>query len=277
MAAQPDKHFFSADGADEAKFFGTELATIEPRVFSPEVDFKIEAGGGALIHQFAARGNMIAIRALLDRRDKGISPHCAHSHFDDVNLADGFGRTALHFAAANGHLETARGLILCKADVFLRTHDGKMPLHLAAENEHSDLVAFLGSQLRQTSICAGSSSLEEMKRAMALHRHRLDHTRHNLAKAAGLGLGSKSPPCKQDMTAEDGALANDGHARVYASGAATDSAASSDAVWRSAWQRGSRRDHVSPGNAACRDCPMTMAKSRDGNEDYMSLQLTVNR
>ena len=204
MAAQPDKHFFSADGADEAKFFGTELATIEPRVFSPEVDFKIEAGGGALIHQFAARGNMIAIRALLDRRDKGISPHCAHSHFDDVNLADGFGRTALHFAAANGHLETAKGLILCKADVFLRTHDGKMPLHLAAENEHSDLVAFLGSQLRQTSICAGSSSLEEMKRAMALHRqHRLDHTRHNLAKAAGLGLGSKSPPCKQGMTAED--------------------------------------------------------------------------
>ena len=53
------------------------------------------------------------------------------------------GRTALHWAAANGYLAIATRLLEGGADLTLRTNDGKTALDDARSRGHSEVVALL--------------------------------------------------------------------------------------------------------------------------------------
>uniref|UniRef100_A0A183EZ86 ANK_REP_REGION domain-containing protein n=1 Tax=Gongylonema pulchrum TaxID=637853 RepID=A0A183EZ86_9BILA len=69
-------------------------------------------------------------------------------HHARVDVFDENGRTALHLAAANGHLELTDLLLKNKAFRLLalganpnaRDDKGQTPLHLAAENDYPDVV-----------------------------------------------------------------------------------------------------------------------------------------
>eukprot|EP00736_Rhodelphis_marinus_P008758 Rmarinus@m.25300 len=60
----------------------------------------------------------------------------------DVNFLDGGGSTALHKAAANGHLGCAKFLVEHNAE-FLANGNGQTPLHWAILNKRLDLVKYL--------------------------------------------------------------------------------------------------------------------------------------
>src|SRR5262249_15537906 len=116
------------------------------------------------IHTFAARGDVEKIKdlltrdpALVDRAFKGETPLHIASRFGrsevvkvllakgaDVERKSGtFGYFALHFAAENGHLETAAVLLKNHASVMSRAALGRTALHLASENGHEKLVLLL--------------------------------------------------------------------------------------------------------------------------------------
>ena len=79
----------------------------------------------------AARRDMAAVRALLQ-------------HGADVNVAQGDGMTALHWAARNGDNELAALLLRAKAGLTATTRVGAYTaLHLAAEGGHAPVVATL--------------------------------------------------------------------------------------------------------------------------------------
>ena len=60
----------------------------------------------------------------------------------DVNHADGGGNTALHRAAANGHVDTVR-LLAARGAAWRANASGSTPLHWAAVNGHAPVVAAL--------------------------------------------------------------------------------------------------------------------------------------
>lgn len=63
----------------------------------------------------------------------------------DVNVKDEYGgRTLLHIAASNGHLETVRSLVTdLGADVCAKNNDGMSALSLAASKGHNAVVCAL--------------------------------------------------------------------------------------------------------------------------------------
>ncbi|MCA7010841.1 ankyrin repeat domain-containing protein [Wolbachia endosymbiont of Tribolium confusum] len=61
----------------------------------------------------------------------------------NVNAADQDGKTPLHFAAENSHVDIVKLLIEKGADVNAAGQDGRTPLHFAAENSHVDVVKLL--------------------------------------------------------------------------------------------------------------------------------------
>nr|CAH8823010.1 unnamed protein product [Trichobilharzia regenti] len=61
----------------------------------------------------------------------------------DVNFFDGFGKTALHYAAGNGSYESVKLLVANKANVNICDSNGTTPLHLAAKGNHVRVVKFL--------------------------------------------------------------------------------------------------------------------------------------
>ena len=62
---------------------------------------------------------------------------------DDINAADIFGYTGLHFAAGKGHVEVCRFLVENGADTAKRNSDGKTALDRALEENHPMVVALL--------------------------------------------------------------------------------------------------------------------------------------
>lgn len=56
----------------------------------------------------------------------------------DINLRDGDGATALHFAASRGHVTTVRWLLNHGAAITL-DHYGKSPINDAADNHHIEV------------------------------------------------------------------------------------------------------------------------------------------
>ncbi|MEE8285092.1 MAG: ankyrin repeat domain-containing protein [Gammaproteobacteria bacterium] len=61
----------------------------------------------------------------------------------NVNAKDDLGRTSLHVAARDGHLEMARLLLGAGAEVDAETAAGEAPLHLAAEGSHKEMIRVL--------------------------------------------------------------------------------------------------------------------------------------
>ena len=65
---------------------------------------------------------------------------------------DNDGRTAVHWACSNGHLEIVR-LLLCQgADMSIRDNDGDTALHDASSNGHLEIVQLLLCQGADMSI-----------------------------------------------------------------------------------------------------------------------------
>ena len=63
--------------------------------------------------------------------------------YTDINMRTREGRTALHLAASNGHVPTARFLLQTGADMNLVDNNGITALRLAAENGHLRAVKLL--------------------------------------------------------------------------------------------------------------------------------------
>ncbi|XP_008285344.1 cyclin-dependent kinase 4 inhibitor B [Stegastes partitus] len=65
-------------------------------------------------------------------------------HGADPNVADGTtGSTPLHDASRTGFVDTVRLLVKFMADPQARDKAGRLPIDLAAQNGHTDVVAFL--------------------------------------------------------------------------------------------------------------------------------------
>ncbi|CAH8292415.1 unnamed protein product [Schistosoma turkestanicum] len=77
------------------------------------------------------------------RRDdiKAVSKSIANGV--NVNFIDDFGKTALHYAAANGSYESVKLLVANKANVNTRDSNGTTPLHMASRGNHTRVVKFL--------------------------------------------------------------------------------------------------------------------------------------
>ncbi|CAK0878587.1 unnamed protein product [Prorocentrum cordatum] len=89
-----------------------------------------EASAASQMCFAASEGDNAVMRRLLAR---GVS----------VNLSDYDRRTALHIAAAEGHLSTVELLISARADVTTTDRWGHTPLDGAADNSFTDIVAAL--------------------------------------------------------------------------------------------------------------------------------------
>jgi serine/threonine-protein phosphatase 6 regulatory ankyrin repeat subunit B len=61
----------------------------------------------------------------------------------DVNVKDGYGATALIYAAQDGYLEVARALIGARADVNYVAPNGATALMVASQNGHQNVVQLL--------------------------------------------------------------------------------------------------------------------------------------
>lgn len=98
----------------------------------------------------AQRNDVAAVRALLKQGA-------------DVNLAQGDGMTALHWAAVNGNVALAQLLIRSKANVVALTRNGAYtPVHLAARGGHGALVRLLlgaGASVTAVTTSGGATPL----------------------------------------------------------------------------------------------------------------------
>jgi ankyrin repeat protein len=61
----------------------------------------------------------------------------------DVNVRGADGRTPLHWAARNGHVEVLRTLAELGADVHAQSESGQTPLHHAASKGHVEAARTL--------------------------------------------------------------------------------------------------------------------------------------
>lgn len=77
---------------------------------------------------------------------------------------DADGRTALHYASLNGHVQIARELIASGAKVNVKDSSGFAPLHLAASEGHVEIVNHLlksGSLVDAQDELQGNTALHE--------------------------------------------------------------------------------------------------------------------
>jgi ankyrin repeat protein len=92
----------------------------------------------------------------------------------DINVRDSYGRTALHYAALNGHSDAARILIHNGADVNpLALNDGASPLHYACLNGHFHTASLLLSQGADVAVQTRRERLTPLHMAVMTHDARL--------------------------------------------------------------------------------------------------------
>ena len=68
------------------------------------------------------------------------------SHKADLNSRSRIGGTPLHLASQEGHLACLVKLLQAGADPLLPRHDGVLPIHKAADNNHPEVVKTLIEQ-----------------------------------------------------------------------------------------------------------------------------------
>jgi ankyrin repeat protein len=109
-----------------------------------------DANGLTMLHKYSKKGGLAAVEKLLWKDAKTNSP---------VRRPPNLAYTALHFAAAGGHVKVADALIKAGTNVNiaavgekdLGSVDGKTPLHVAAENGQKAMVEFLLKEGASTS------------------------------------------------------------------------------------------------------------------------------
>ena len=84
------------------------------------------------LHEAAIRGHHALLQLLLKKAD--------------VNTRDRIEFTPLHMASQMGHLASVVSLLQAGADPLLPKNDGALPIHLAAGNNHSEVVKILIEQ-----------------------------------------------------------------------------------------------------------------------------------
>ena len=82
--------------------------------------------------------HMAAVCGWLDIIDDLISKYKC-----DIKSKDSNGRTPLHYAVINNHLEVVRYLIEQHCDPMTKNNDGNTPLHYACHHSHIDIVQYL--------------------------------------------------------------------------------------------------------------------------------------
>jgi ankyrin repeat protein len=106
-------------------------------------------GGGhnkkAKLHWAVIAGNSKEVEALLSstflpKRRTSILKIVKGYITQDFNAQDEFGRSALHWAAARGHVECAKLLVNHPTTKIVQDGDGKTPLHEAVINGNRSIV-----------------------------------------------------------------------------------------------------------------------------------------
>uniref|UniRef100_A0A8D0GX44 Cyclin dependent kinase inhibitor 2C n=1 Tax=Sphenodon punctatus TaxID=8508 RepID=A0A8D0GX44_SPHPU len=121
-----------------AEPFGNELASAAARgdlaqvtnLLGENVNVNAQNGFGRTALQVMKLGNPEIARRLLAR---GAHP----------DLKDSAGFAVIHDTARAGFLDTLQTLLEFRADVNLEDQEGNLPLHLAAQEGHLPVVAFL--------------------------------------------------------------------------------------------------------------------------------------
>jgi ankyrin repeat protein len=74
------------------------------------------------------------------RKNNLVEVKCLIRDGVDINVADGFGCTALYWAAEEGHVECATALLDAKADIDKADVSRDTPLHRASLHGHVECV-----------------------------------------------------------------------------------------------------------------------------------------
>ncbi|KAL7746585.1 hypothetical protein RI367_008112 [Sorochytrium milnesiophthora] len=128
----------------------------------------------AAIHYCAVHGNIQALRTLLKAAGGAVAKPNASNQLQ-INLADGDGRTALHYAVLSGNLAFTREVLQHHGDVNVIDGYGYTPLHYAI---YANSLPILHNLLERD---ADLSVLDVLKRASYLH-HAVEQNTVDAAK-----------------------------------------------------------------------------------------------
>ena len=93
--------------------------------------------GSNALHVAAAAGNVPGIEYLLQ----------SHGDVFSVRDTDKTGRGVAHYAAEHGRVEALRYLVRAGADPELANQAGESPVHLAAQNDHHEVLELFAELL----------------------------------------------------------------------------------------------------------------------------------
>ncbi|KAL4647912.1 cyclin-dependent kinase 4 inhibitor D-like [Arapaima gigas] len=193
--------FFFADftaSSLERNSSGHRTIGFKPRTLSQKVGILFwtaamvasEDGAGRNLSAAAAKGDVNALRRLLDER--GLHPDTVNEfghtalqvmmmgstgvavlllqHGANANVQDGQGVTPAHDAARTGFVHTLRALVDFGASVNVPDCCGALPIHIALQEAHTDVVEFLAplSNLRHRDAC-GRSALDVARESNSSH------------------------------------------------------------------------------------------------------------
>lgn len=128
-----DTAFFIAVGLENVElvtlFLGLRVINVN----------RVSAEGFTALHQAAAGGNIAILSLLIP-------------HFLEAGALDALDHgltTAVYYAAANGHIDFVRLLLINGADATLADEYGLTAADVAAENGHDDIVEVITNHLKQ--------------------------------------------------------------------------------------------------------------------------------
>ena len=107
----------TADGESTSKTFEVSRSSLQRRSYP--------------IHTACREGDLEQLRALVEQNGS------------DLDARDTYGRTAMHWACEEGHLEVLQYLIQCGADIRIPDGVARTPMHWACFGGHLDCVRHL--------------------------------------------------------------------------------------------------------------------------------------
>ncbi|XP_030843260.1 ankyrin repeat domain-containing protein 50-like [Strongylocentrotus purpuratus] len=128
----------------------------------------------------AAKGDVQKIQSLIDSEDKS-----EDSGGVDVNCTDIFGRTPLHIASENGHLQTVKCLTHHGAKVNVIDANLQTSVHLCSKKGHLHVIELLVNE-------GAYIEIDDKDGFTALHIASFEVVEYILYKGAGIGIGDKA-------------------------------------------------------------------------------------